>query len=170
MKKKLDIDLADGEISCTDIPKLVYDHMLKEHAAAKEFFSASHFFKHVELKVNDGSTDKVFMIYFEHKSGDSTASKLCFHRYIPAKLEYIGSLEFEIHAFPKWKGWSAEDGNISKECLTWNMNNRPDSLSLSHPLSVYAAEAIMLVSKIIADNKVGHRTFKDHSLTRAKGD
>jgi hypothetical protein len=145
MKKKLDKDLADGEISCTKLPTQLYVHMMEQHGIAAEVYITSSRYRHVELKVNDGSKDRVFMVYLEHESGDSLAAKLCFHRYIPAKLDYSGSLEFEIHAYPKWKGWTAEDGNVSEECLTWNMNNKPDSLRVDHPLSVYAAEAIQLV-------------------------
>jgi hypothetical protein len=170
MKKKLDIDLADGEISCTEIPRLVYGEMLKKHNASTEIYSASSLFRHVELKVNNGSNNRVFMIYLEFKTGDATAAKVCFHKHIPAKLDYRADLEFEMHAFPAFKGWTPESGNIFEECLTWNMGNKPDTLKVSHPLSTYAVEAMQFAHQLMAEKKIGNRTFIDYSPTRLTRD
>ncbi len=74
MKKKLDKDLADGEISCTKLPTQLYVHMMEQYGIAAEVYITSSRYRHVELRVNDGSRDKVFMVYLEHESGDSLAA------------------------------------------------------------------------------------------------
>lgn len=153
-------DLVGEQFSVTKIPEMVYEHLSKLYGIDEEKISEcrGNHTRHQELIGKGGQ--KVFMIHFEETEGDATRTKLALLTWKPNEFYYNDFYEFEIKGKFSSGSWDIRFGNEYSEALTFTTK---DELPVAHPLTQYAAWALIEARRIAIDPNAVSQRYIDHA-------
>lgn len=170
MRKVLVNPLAAGQMSLTEIPKLLYAQFLKSFAVGEETLFVgddSAIVRFVPLKVPASDpSERVFALYVESPSGEAVSTDFALNSYIPhdhSELLRTFFPNFEVGAYPASCGWSLGEGRSFEEILSFRTEANNKLLTVANPVTEYVYLALAEAYRLARESRFMSRKFIDHA-------